>query len=283
VQTVLRFPQKAPQPGAFLFDQRDTPDAAFASRRFWPGNRPIFPLFFCLALLLPVTAGARTEGAHVAEVFDGDTVRLTDTRHVRLIGINAPELGRDGRPDEPFAAAARDRLRDLVRGRDVRLVFEEEPRDHYSRWLAHIVLPEGTNVEEVLVREGLASAVAIPPNIGELGRLQKAEIEARAAHRGLWGHPYSRPVPVESLDPTHTGFHFVRGRVSHVGASAKYVYLDMGEHFALRIAHDDWAHYFHGRPESWRGTAIEARGWVGAQGARLHMTIGHPAMLRRLP
>ncbi|MHB8822818.1 MAG: thermonuclease family protein, partial [Pseudomonadaceae bacterium] len=43
----------------------------------------------------------------VAQVIDGDTLRLTDGRSVRLIGLNTPELGRKGRAAEPLADAAR--------------------------------------------------------------------------------------------------------------------------------------------------------------------------------
>ena len=114
-------------------------------------------------------------------------------------------------------------------------------------------------------------------------RLFDAETVARAARRGLWGLAYSTPVPAESLASAHTGFRFVRGRVTHVGRSQKYVYLDMGPQFALRIGHADWKQYFRDRPEDWRGAQIEARGWISEQNGRLHMGIGHPAMLQRLP
>lgn len=270
------------------------PDAAFATslcstgraeRRSWFRQR-YFPVPFLLVLLLfPVsfTAAAPTEGVTVRHVVDGDSVILTDQRQVRLIGINAPEIGKDGKPDEPLAGTARDRLRELVQGKNVRLEFEEEPRDHYGRWLAHLVLPDGVSVEEILLKEGLVSAIAIPPNVRQWRRLFETERGARAARRGIWGKPYSTPIPVESLDATRTGFHFVRGRVSHTGRSKKYVYLDMGPPFALRIAQADWQQYFHGRPEDWRGAQIEARGWISEQSGRLHMGIGHPAMLQRLP
>ena len=165
----------------------------------------------------------------------------------------------------------------------MRLVLEEEQRDHYGRWLAHLQLPDDTKVDEILLKEGLASAIAIPPNFSQVRRLFEAETVARAARRGLWGNAYSTPVPAESLDPTRTGFQFVRGRVTHVGHSRKYVYLDMGAHFALRIGHADWKQYFRGHPDDWRGALIEARGWISEQKGRLHMGIGHPAMLQRLP
>src|SRR3569623_1784992 len=43
----------------------------------------------------------------VDRVYDGDTVRLNDGRHLRLIGLDTPELGRDGAADQPLAAGAR--------------------------------------------------------------------------------------------------------------------------------------------------------------------------------
>jgi micrococcal nuclease len=271
VQPFALFPQKAPQPGAFLL--------------FWCGLRYLsVPLLLVLVLLVPpLAAAAHTEEATVRHVLDGDSVILTDQRQVRLIGINTPELGKEGRPDESLAGAARDRLRALVEGKSVRLQFEEEQRDHYDRWLAHVVLPDGTSVEEILLKEGLASAIAIPPNVSQWRRLFEAESVARAARHGIWGNLYTTPIPVESSNAVHTGFHFVRGRISHVGRSQKYVYLDIGPRFALRIAQADWKQYFHGRPEDWRGSQIEARGWISEQAGRLHMGIGHPAMLQRLP
>jgi micrococcal nuclease len=271
VQPFARYPQKAPQLGAFLHS--------------WVRPR-YFSVPFLLVLtvfLPPLASAAHTEAASIRHVVDGDSVILTDQRQVRLIGINAPELGKDGKPDEPLAGAARDRLRVLVQGKSVRLVLEAEPRDHYGRWLAHLELPDGSSVEEILLKEGLASAIAIPPNVSEWRRLFEAESGARAVRLGIWGNPYTAAIPVEALDAAHTGFHFVRGRVTHVGHSQKYVYLDLSPLFALRIAQADWKRYFHERPEDWRGVQIEARGWISEQNGRLHMGIGHPAMLQRLP
>jgi len=271
VQLFAPHPQKAPQPGAFLH--------SWFRKRYFP-----VPFLLVLALFPALlSAATHTEGATVRHVVDGDSVILTDQRQVRLIGINAPELGKDGKPDEPLAGAARDRLRELVQGKNVKLEFEEEPRDHYGRSLAHLVLTDNTSVEETLLKEGLASAIAIPPNVGQWHRLFEAERGARAARHGIWGNAYSTPIPVESLDATRTGFHFVRGRITHVGHSQKYVYLDIGPQFALRIAQTDWKQYFRGRPEDWRGVLIEARGWISEQKGTLHMGIGHPAMLQRLP
>ena len=263
--------QKAPQPGAFLL-----------SRLHRSNRSAVF--FTCALLLLPLGAAARNETNDVVRhVLDGDSIVLADQRQIRLIGINAPEFGKDGRPDEPLAAAARDRLRSLVEGKAVKLQLEAEERDHYGRWLAHLVLADGTNVEEVLLKEGLAAAIAVPPNVAHIQRHQAAEAQARKARRGLWTDAYFQPIAAASLTADHTGFHFVRGRVTHIGRSKKFVYLDIGAHFALRIAHADWRQYFPGKPDDWRDVTLVARGWISAQNGRLHMGIGHPAMLERAP
>jgi endonuclease YncB( thermonuclease family) len=219
----------------------------------------------------------------VRQVLDGDSLVLADGRELRLIGINAPEFGKDGRPDEPLARAARERLQVLVEGREANLALEEEQRDRYGRWLVHLRLADGRSVEEILLREGLACAIAIPPNLNELARHQAAAAEARRARRGLWGHAYFAARPAERLAPADTGFRFVQGRVTHSGQSRKFVYLDLGPQVALRIGRRDWERYFHGQPSDWRGVRLAARGWINEYQGRLHLSIGHPAMIERLP
>lgn len=255
-------PPKAPRTGAFCFGR-------------WRAAALVL-----VALAAPALA-AVGETARVAEVFDGDTVRLADGRQLRLIGINTPEFGRDGRPDEPLAAPARERLAALVAGRTVRLEYEAERHDRHGRTLAHLRLADGTRVEEPLLREGLAFAIAIPPNVGQIARLRAAEDEARRARRGLWAHTYYEPRPAARLTTGDTGFRRVHGRVERVGRSRRYLYFDLGPRFAVRIGHADWARYFGGRPEDWQGAAIEARGWISSHQGRLYLGVGHPAMIER--
>ena len=81
--------------------------------------------------------------AQVERVVDGDSLRLKDGRSVRLIGLNAPETGKKGRPDEPFADAARKRLQALVTQSDGRvgLLPGLQPQDRYGRTLAMFSAP----------------------------------------------------------------------------------------------------------------------------------------------
>lgn len=244
--------------------------------------RASLALLICSVLALPLSANARTETAAVRHVIDGDTVVLRDNRTVRLVGINAPERGRGGAPDEPFYAAAHQRLKALVENKTVTLEYEDEGQDRHGRTLAHLIV-DGVSVESILIKEGLVTAVAVPPNVREAVRLFAVEREARAARRGLWGHAASTPQTAETLSASDTGYRFVRGTVTRIGNSRKAYYLDMGPRFAVRISHVDWARHFRNRPEDWKGKRLLVRGWVSEHESRLHLNAGHPLMIEQLP
>ena len=266
-------PSKAPFTGAFLFW------AAFS--------------------VLPAATDARgpqdTQLVQVDFVIDGDTLVLTDRRHVRLIGINAPELAHPCHSDtrattrdkqctptheEPLAQEARQRLQSLAARKSITLITGEDDHDHYGRLLAHLRLADGSDPEEVLLQQGLASVIAIPPNLDRLAHYQAIEAEARAAHRGLWGKAYFAPLQADRLTSDQTGYHFVQGRVSRIGRSRQYIYLDLGPRLSIMVAHADWERYFSGRPESLRGRNIEARGWITEYDGKLRLRLRHPAMWR---
>lgn len=135
-------------------------------------------------------AAREPQGARVAAVVDGDTVRLEGGRLVRYIGIDAPETrhregGRWVYDPQPFAVAATAETRRRVEGRTVRLEFDRRREDRYGRLLAYVWV-DGELLNEALVRAGLARARPYPPNLRHQRRLAAAENEAREAGRGMW-------------------------------------------------------------------------------------------------
>jgi endonuclease YncB( thermonuclease family) len=236
------------------------------------------PLLFW-TLLTAATVLAATETAEVRHVLDGDTVILRDNQHVRLIGINAPELGKDGAPDQPLAARARDRLVQLVWGQRVTLAFERERQDHYGRLLAHVVLPDGRDAGEILLREGLAWAVAVPPNVEKLAVLLAAENEVRGTRRGVWDESAYAPTPAERLTAQDTGFRFIEGTILRYQSHRKLIYFDLSPRVALVVTREDWKKYHRGKPTDWVGRRVVARGWLTDSKGRLHLRVPHPAML----
>ena len=133
----------------------------------------------------------------VRAVVNGDTIDVATVGRVRLLGIDAPAAGRGTSTPAPFGREALDRLTSLVLNRWVRL--EREGGAAVStRRQAYVITGDGLFVNAALVREGLAR-VSARTAMTRLPELQRAEAEARAARRGIWGS--ARPVPLAGYTP----------------------------------------------------------------------------------
>ncbi|WXL25318.1 thermonuclease family protein [Ectopseudomonas mendocina] len=226
----------------------------------------------------------------VQRVVDGDTLRLKDGRNVRLIGINTPELGRQGRTAEPFAEAARRRLQALVDASDGRVALQvgQESKDRYGRTLAHAYDKSGRNLEAQLLAEGLGFLVAVAPNLDLVSCQQSAERAARDERAGLW-----RQINVLSPGDIRTGgFALIQGRVQRVDRNGGGVWLEMGDSLVLHISRQDLRNFDLAELNALKGQNVEARGWVidrAQRGkvrdgqARWLLPLTGDVMLQRLP
>jgi endonuclease YncB( thermonuclease family) len=140
------------------------------------------------------TRVTRSELVLVRSIVDGDTIDVATVGRVRLLGIDAPEIGRVYDTSAPFAREARDRMVSLILHHWVQLEFEGEALDLYRRHLAYVVTGDGVCVNTVLVREGLARVSARLP-LTRLSELQHAEAEAQTFRRGMWGSTPQIPAP----------------------------------------------------------------------------------------
>jgi endonuclease YncB( thermonuclease family) len=226
----------------------------------------------------------------VQRVVDGDTLRLQDGRSVRLIGLNSPELGREGRSAEPFAEAARRRLSELVAANDghVGLQLGREAKDHYGRTLAHAYDGRGRNLEAQLLAEGLGYLVAIAPNVALVECQQAAERLARQSRAGLW-----RRSPVQApAQLRRGGFALVEGRVERVERNRGGVWLELGDSLVLRVPPQALNGFDMRRLHRLAGRRVEVRGWVIDRSrragvkpgqARWMLPVTHESMLEVLP
>ncbi|MCW8130177.1 MAG: thermonuclease family protein [Planctomycetota bacterium] len=133
----------------------------------------------------------------VRRVVDGDTIVLENGLHVRYQGVNTPEAGRWVKDPAPLSAEATARNRALVDGRFVRLALGPEPLDEYGRVVARVRVTDepkpgapagpGTDVEALLLKEGLARVFGLGLTPADREALAAAESEARAAKAGQWG------------------------------------------------------------------------------------------------
>jgi micrococcal nuclease len=124
-----------------------------------------------------------TRVAFVARAIDGDTIELGRGTHVRLIGVDTPEVFLGAECFGPEASLFTERH---LEGERVRLEFDVQRRDRYGRTLAW-VWDEGRLFNYLLVRKGFARVTIYRPNDRYEGRLRRAEAAARSENRGLWG------------------------------------------------------------------------------------------------
>ncbi len=121
------------------------------------------------------------EEATVQHVIDGDSVRLTDGREVRYIGVDATELGSDG----PWAEAAKAANIRLVQGKRVRLEREVSETDRYGRLLRHVYVGDRW-VNGALVAAGLTRVRLYAPDVQRGAEMVKLQEEAQRRRRGMW-------------------------------------------------------------------------------------------------
>ena len=158
--------------------------------RQWMGSA----VLLVVAALLVLRPWEREEAAlavadaTIVRVVDGDTVEARiggEVEDVRLIGVDTPETVKPGEPVDCFGPQASRFTHRLLEGRRVRLVFGAERRDTYGRLLAYVYLGRRF-VNPILIRRGLARSLTIPPNDRLAPLLERLELRAARAGRGLW-------------------------------------------------------------------------------------------------
>jgi len=85
----------------------------------------------------------------VVKVLDSDTIEVLYNQHperIRLNGIDCPEKG------QAYGQRAKHAASELVYGKEATL--QTFGKDKYGRTIADVLLPDGTNVNHTLVKEG---------------------------------------------------------------------------------------------------------------------------------
>jgi endonuclease YncB( thermonuclease family) len=135
-----------------------------------------------------------------AWVIDGDTVVINNT-HIRLEGIDAPEGAQTctdaGGGSWACGNRATRELRNYIRGQE--LTCKEKALDQYRRTLAICKLPDGTNINAWMVRQGWAVTY------GFAKTYQSEQDEAESARRGIWAGTFMQPAQWRKLNPRHEG------------------------------------------------------------------------------
>ena len=141
---------------------------------------------------------ARTIAATVDKHVDGDTAWFTlegsHREKVRFIGVDTPESTTQHEPFGKEASAYTASV--LTIGRAVWLELDVDERDRYGRLLAYVWLKEPQTADEtearesmlnaMLVGQGYATVLTVPPNVAYVDLFVALQKEARDAAHGIW-------------------------------------------------------------------------------------------------
>jgi micrococcal nuclease len=135
---------------------------------------------------IEIPATQREHFAKVIRVIDGDTIVLEGGKHVRLIGIDTPELRpRNGEGVQCFSGEAAQRTVELTFQKEVRLERDKSETDRYGRLLRYVYVGD-IFINKTLVEEGFAKARAYKPDTSKQGELAHAMEKAQKEMLGLW-------------------------------------------------------------------------------------------------
>lgn len=180
-----------------------------------------------IALLLCVAGSAdagslsvvgQSRWVEVGRVIDGDTFRTRAGEKVRLLGINTPEIAHDRQPAQPYGMDAKRQLEQLISGKTVRLQLDRDKKDNYGRTLAQVYLRDGSWINALLVRNGLALVYTFAPNFRWAQQLLNEEAVARRDMLGIWKSEQFKVLEARDVTARLIGqFRLLRGRIKASG------------------------------------------------------------------
>jgi endonuclease YncB( thermonuclease family) len=142
----------------------------------------LFIRFAILVFLLAASAQAAEFNSRIKEVIDADSLMAVwsyQRVEIRLWGVDAPEW------NQAYGKQATEFTESLALGKRVKIIVVD--RDRYTRLICRVILPDGRDLGEELVRAGLAWYVKkYAPNNQVLAKLHE---QARADRRGRWQDP----------------------------------------------------------------------------------------------
>ncbi len=158
---------------------------------------------FAAVILFPAAASAKTYPAKVVRVVDGDTIEVSfsgEKHMVRLIGMDTPESVYNKRTKKQakesdmsqkeivaLGKAAKRFVQSRVKTGDIiRIEYGTLSKDKYGRLLCYVFLENGAMLNKVIIKNGYAVPLTIPPNVKYKNEFLAAYRYARKNSKGLW-------------------------------------------------------------------------------------------------
>lgn len=122
---------------------------------------------------------------------DGDTIAVDmngSVETIRFIGVDTPETHKPNTPVQCYGPQAAAHTKDVIsRFGKVRLQADplDTNRDVYGRLLRYVYLPDGTLLDEEIIKDGYGFAYLDFP-FSKKSEFAQAQTDAQGAKKGLW-------------------------------------------------------------------------------------------------
>ncbi|MCL5030249.1 MAG: thermonuclease family protein [Bacteroidetes bacterium] len=129
----------------------------------------------------------------VSRVIDGDTFVLSDSQHVRMLGVNCPEIARQNKQEEPFSNQAAQKTKSLIEHKTLKLTFDGRAFDIFGRLLAYVWLTNSMGKDSIfvqaeLLKNGFARISYYTKEKRYYSLFYNLRNTARKKNLGIWGN-----------------------------------------------------------------------------------------------
>ncbi|MFH2059923.1 MAG: thermonuclease family protein [Pseudomonadota bacterium] len=138
----------------------------------------------------------KTQTFNVLKVYDGDTIQVKGLGlifKIRMVGIDAPEIGYEGQESQPFSQRSKKYLQTFIDQKQV--LLKSYGIGGYNRQLAEVFLDD-KNINLEIIRAGLAEVYQgkLPKTLDSKSYLEE-ELKAKNARVGMWVQTSSYKSP----------------------------------------------------------------------------------------
>lgn len=168
----------------------------------------------------------------VDQVIDPLRVRMANGKIVQLAGLDIPDL--DAYEPGDVSLAARDRLQQVLKNKQVRLYITKDPRQGRSNRLGYKLVhmartDDGLWIQGDLLSAGLARVRPSERNPEMAAQMIAKEDQARAEGKGLWADGKFPVLTPETADKAMNQWAVVEGTIRSAATANNTIYLNFGQ------------------------------------------------------